>query len=159
MKNVFFSCLTFLLLLFSCDNKSETNLIYHLALQNDKVEYLTSNIEEKDNLVNYTYIHSKDSIKNIFLKYDSNKNVLISDLDTFFISNKSFKTKNVIFGMYQKKEIKSHNTTLVFNKDYGLFATLGYGANFLFLKDSISASQKEIIYKQLFLNLNKINIE
>jgi len=159
MKNKFFALLVFLITIYSCGNSNTSETIFLHSLQNDKIEKLLFTKIKNEALIEYNYTQDKDAIKNIFLKYDSNKNVLISDLDTFLMTNKSFKTKKVNFGMYQSKIIKSHNTTFVFNKDYGLFATLGYGANFLFLKDSTSAIQREIIYKQLFLNLNEISIE
>jgi len=159
MRNIVFALLVGLVTIFSCDDSTTSETIYLHSLQNNKIEKLSFNKIKNDGLIEYSYTNDKDAIKNIFLKYDKNKNVLITDLDTFLVTNKSFKTKKVNFEMYQSKEIKSHNTTFVFNEDYGLFATLGYGANFLFLKDSTSANQKEIIYKQLFLNLNKINVE
>lgn len=159
MKNKIFALLVFFITIYSCGNRNTSETIFLHSLQNDKIEKLSFTKIKNEALIEYNYTNDKDSIKNIFLKYDSNKNVLISDLDTFLITNKIFKTKKVNFGMYQSREIKSHNTTFVFNEDYGLFATLGYGANFLFLKDSTSAIQREIIYKQLFLNLNEISIE
>lgn len=159
MKNKIFALLVFLITIYSCGNTNTSETIFLHSLQNDKIEKLLFTKIENEALIEYNYTNDKDAIKNLFLKYDSNKNVLISDLDTFLITNKIFKTKKVNFGMYQSKIIKSHNTTFVFNEDYGLFATLGYGANFLFLKDSTSAIQREIIYKQLFLNLNEISIE
>jgi hypothetical protein len=159
MKNKFLAILVFLITIYSCGNNNTSETIFLHSLQNDKIEKLSFTKIKNEALIEYNYTNDKDSIKNIFLKYDSNKNVLISDLDTFLITNKIFKTKKVNFGMYQSREIKSHYRTFVFNEDYGLFATLGYGANFLFLKDSTSAIQREIIYKQLFLNLNEISIE
>ena len=159
MRNKILALLVGLMTVFSCDDSTTSETVFLHSLQNNKIEKLSFDKIKNEAFIEYNYTSDKDAIKNIFLKYDQNKNVLITELDTFLITNKSFKTKKVNFGLYQTKEIKSHHTTFVFNEDYGLFATLGYGANFLFLKDSTSANQREIIYKQLFLNLNKINVE
>ena len=97
-------------------------------------------------------------MKNINLQHHLKKDILITATDTFYPTKTYYKSKNYDFKLYQNKQIEN-NTTLVFNTDYGLFATLVYEANFLFLKDSITETDKEIIYKQLFLNLNTINLE
>jgi len=91
------------------------------------------------------------------LKYNVEGNFLISDFDTFLATKKVYNSKSLEFNIYQRKEI--NNRTLFFNKKYGLLSSIAYGTDFLFLKDSISVNTKELIFKELFLNLNKINIE
>ena len=58
--------------------------------------------------------------------------------------------------MYQKKDVKNNISTLVFNKDYGLLASVSAEANFVLLKDTVTALEKEVFFKELFINLNKI---
>ena len=133
--------------------------IFVHSLDRDSVQNMFLNIDKKASIYSFDYSHPKDTIKNLSLKYDLKKEVLIYDLDTFFSIKNTFNSKSYAFKMYQTKEIKSHKSTLVFNTDYGLFATLAYGADFLFLKDSISKSDSNIIFKGIILELNKINID
>ena len=58
--------------------------------------------------------------------------------------------------MYQGKEVKGAKKILVFNEKYGLLASLAIGENYLFLKDSITATTKEVLYKELYIELNKV---
>ena len=56
-------------------------------------------------------------------------------------------------------EIILNNYNLFFNTKYGLLSSITFGGDYLFLKDSIALNTKELIFKELFLNLNKINIK
>jgi hypothetical protein len=48
---------------------------------------------------------------------------------------------------------------LVFNEKYGLLSNLAFGSDYLFTTDSISKIEKEILFKELFLQLNEVNIK
>ena len=159
MKKIAFFIVLVSLFIFSCSRKENNVSIFVHSLDRDSVQNMFLNIDKKASIYSFDYIHPKDTIKNLSLKYDLKKEVLMYDLDTFFSMKNTFNSKSYSFKMYQTKEIKSHKRTVVFNTDYGLFATLAYGADFLFLKDSISKSDSNIIFKGIILELNKINID
>lgn len=82
--------------------------------------------------------------------------MLIIDKDSFWSTSKTYKTKNYTFKIYQQKEVKSHNRSLVFNKNYGLLCNTAYGADFLFFKDSLQLAETKMIFKEILLEINKI---
>ena len=159
MKKIAFYSVLASLLVFSCSRKENNVSIFVYSLDKDSVKKMFLDIDKKGLVYSFDYSQTKDSINNLSLRYNPKKEVLIYDLDTFFSIKNAFNSKSYEFKMYQTKEIKSHKRTLVFNTDYGLFATLAYGADFLFLKDSISKSDSNIIFKGIILELNKINID
>tara|TARA_B110000091_G_scaffold180226_1_gene196938 strand:- start:1488 stop:1967 length:480 start_codon:yes stop_codon:yes gene_type:complete len=159
MKKIAFYSVLASLLVFSCSRKENNVSIFVYSLDKDSVKNMFLDIDKKGLVYSFDYSQTKDSINNLSLRYNPKKEVLIYDLDTFFSIKNAFNSKSYEFKMYQTKEIKSHKRTLVFNTDYGLFATLAYGADFLFLKDSISKSDSNIIFKGIILELNKINID
>jgi hypothetical protein len=159
MKKTTFYIVLVSLFVFSCSRKERNVAIFVHSLDKDSVQNMLLDIDKKALIYSFDYSQPKDTIKNLSLKYNPKKEVLIYDLDTFFSIKNTFNSKSYEFKMYQTKEIKSHKKTLVFNTDYGLFATLAYGADFLFLKDSISKSDSNIIFKGIILELNKINID
>ena len=63
------------------------------------------------------------------------------------------------FNMYQNNRNKVEVRTYVFNKDFGLFASLGFKSHKLYLKDSVNSLEKENIFKGLFIELNKTFIK
>ncbi|QTE23013.1 hypothetical protein [Polaribacter cellanae] len=156
MKKVILYAVFFSLIILSC-KKQEVDLpIFSYSLLKHDVKNFKLHINEKKSTIYYEYLHQKDTIKKILLKYNSDKDILISDLDTFHFNKKVYNSKSLKFKFYQRKENTSHNRFLVFNENYGLLANLAYGADCLFLKDSISITDKELLFKELFLQLNKI---
>ncbi len=159
MKSINFYGLLFVFFLVSCGKKEKNISVYEYSLQRDSIKKFSLNIIKKQGFINFEYKHQIDSLLNIDLKYNLAGNFLISDFDTFSVTKKVYKSKSLAFKIYQIKETNSHNKTLFFNNKYGLLSSIAFDANFLFLKDSISANTKELIFKELFLNLNKLNIE
>ena len=157
MRYVNFYGLLLILFLVSCGRKESNIPIYGYSLHKDSIKKITLNIIKKEGLINFEYRREVDSLISLDLKYNVEGNFLISDLDTFLATKKVYNSKSLEFNIYQRKEI--NNRTLFFNKKYGLLSSIAYGTDFLFLKDSISVNTKELIFKELFLNLNKINIE
>jgi hypothetical protein len=158
MKDVNVYGLLLILFLVSCGTKERNIPIYRYSLHKDSIKKITLNIIKEEGFINFKYRHELDSLINLDLKYNLEGNFLISDFDTFSATKKVYNSKSLEFKIYQIKEINSHNHTLFFNEKYGLLSSIAYGADFLFLKDSIYANTKELIFKELFLNLNKINI-
>tara|TARA_B100000809_G_scaffold2651_1_gene3026 strand:+ start:25690 stop:26163 length:474 start_codon:yes stop_codon:yes gene_type:complete len=157
MRYVNFYGLLLILFLVSCGRKESNIPIYGYSLHKDSIKKITLNIIKKEGLINFEYRREVDSLISLDLKYNVEGNFLISDFDTFLATKKVYNSKSLEFNIYQRKEI--NNRTLFFNKKYGLLSSIAYGTDFLFLKDSISVNTKELIFKELFLNLNKINIE
>tara|TARA_B100000795_G_scaffold262172_1_gene239747 strand:- start:1628 stop:2101 length:474 start_codon:yes stop_codon:yes gene_type:complete len=157
MRYVNFYGLLLILFLVSCGIKESNIPIYGYSLHKDSIKKITLNIIKKEGLINFEYRREVDSLISLDLKYNVEGNFLISDFDTFLATKKVYNSKSLEFNIYQRKEI--NNRTLFFNKKYGLLSSIAYGTDFLFLKDSISVNTKELIFKELFLNLNKINIE
>ena len=155
MKNKFFFVLVTIFFLTSCQ---ENNIpIYGHVLGKEKAQNLELQIKKTDTNIHFDYVQKNDSLKNINLKYYPKEEIITADLDTFKKINNSYKTKNIDFEMYQGKKTKNGNKTFVFNEDYGLFATLGFESDCLFLKDSmISFNVKEFTFKDLYVSLNNI---
>ena len=116
-----------------------------------------ANRVQKNDITYFEYINSKDSIKNLKIIFNPKKDFLRTDIDTFYVTKNRYNSEVLEFKMYQTKQNKSHNRTLVFNETYGLLSSLAYGAEFIFLKDSVSSNDRTIIFKEIFLDLNKIN--
>lgn len=155
MKNKFFYVLVTIFFLTSCEVKNIP--IYGHVLGNEKTQNLVLNIKKTDTKIHFDYQQKNDSLKDINLKYYPKEDFIIVDLDTFKKIKNNYKTKNLKFNMYQVKKDKNENKTFVFNEDYGLFASLGFGVDCLFLKDStISFNVKEFTFKDLFVSLNTI---
>ena len=155
MKNKFFFVLVTIFFLTSCQ---ENNIpIYGHVLGKEKAQNLELQIKKTDTNIHFDYAQKIDSLKDINLKYNPKEAVIIVDVDTFKKIENIYKTKNVDFNMYQGKKDKNGHKTFVFNEDYGLFATLGFESDCLFLKDSmISFSVKEFTFKDLYVSLNNI---
>ncbi|QTD37772.1 hypothetical protein JL193_00205 [Polaribacter batillariae] len=159
MKKVILRTVFISLLIFSCKRKQVDIPIFSYSILNDSVKNFKLNVNEKEPIIHYEYFHQKDTIKRLFFKYNSDKDLLISNLDTFYFNKKTYNSKSLQFKFYQKKEINSHKRFLVFNKNYGLLANLAYGSDYLFLKDSISEMDKKLLFKALFYDLNKIETD
>ena len=149
-------CIACLLVLFltSCNEKSK--VVYLHTLQTEKIEELALQIDKNTETIEYTYLHQSGSTKNMVLKYQPKKDILNIDKDTFLASPKKYETKQYEYKMYQKKDLKSHNRTLVFHKKYGLLCSTGYKADFLFFKDSLQLPETKMIFKEIILELNKV---
>ncbi|MHB0755760.1 hypothetical protein [Polaribacter sp. M15] len=146
--------LLMLVCMISCTEKNQTVFLH--TLNTEKIEKLNLNIDNKDDFIAYNYIHKNDTIKNINLKYYSKKDMLMIEKDTFLITNKRYITKNYDYKMYQTNEMKTHLRTLIFHKKYGLLCSTGFGADFLFFKDSLQLPETKMIFKQIILALHKI---
>ncbi|WP_397446250.1 hypothetical protein [Polaribacter sp. R77954] len=147
--------LWFVIGIISCQEKNQTIFLH--ALHTEKVEKLNLKIDKKGEFTSYNYVHQKDTLNNIDLKYYTKEDVLMIEKDTFLVTKKKYVTKNYDYKMYQKNEMNTPLRTLVFDKKYGLLCSTGFGADFLFFKDSLPLPETKLIFKQIILELNKID--
>ena len=159
MKKIIFCTLLMSLLFFSCEKKEKNISIYSYSLLNDDVGDFKLNITEKGGVIGFEYLNKIDTIGRLHLTYNKKLDVLITKADTFYSIKKAYNLKEIKFKFYQRKVVKSHNRSFVFNEKYGLLSNLAFGADYLFIKDSISKIEKEVLFKGLFLQLNEINVE
>ena len=159
MKKIIFCTFFISLILFSCDRKEVNIPIYSYSLLQDEVLNFQLDISEKEKIISFDYFNKNDSINRLHFNYNKVTDVLISNKDTFYSTKREYNSKEIKFRFYQTKDVKSHNRSLVFNEKYGLLSNLGFGADYLFTTDSISKTEKEILFKELFLQLNEVNIE
>jgi len=159
MKSVKFYLLVIVFVALSCESEQKNVSVFRYSLQNDSIQKLKLNTNNKPDLKIFKYELLQDSLKNTDFKYNLERDYLIFDIDTFIVQENTYKSKSFEFKMYQTKEVTSQNRTLVFNENYGLLASLAIGADFIFLKDSIANKDKNVIFKEIFLNLNKVNID
>jgi|GEM_PF-1228150 len=140
----------------SCDKKQPEIPIFVQSLNADTISVLSLTIKDQDAILNFEYLTSQDSIKSIFLNYNKEKDILVSELDTFLSANEEYSFNGSEFKMYESKKIKKNSRTLFFNTDYGLLANIEFGQDYLLLKDSIKNEERNIIFKDLFLKINTI---
>ena len=159
MKKIIFCTFFISLILFSCDRKEANIPIYSYSLLQDEVLNFQQNISKKDEIISFDYVNMNDSINRLHFNYNKVTDVLISNKDTFYSTKREYNSKEIKFRFYQTKDVKSNNRSLVFNEKYGLLSNLAFGSDYLFTTESISKIEKEILFKELFLQLNEVNIE
>ena len=159
MKKIIFSTFFISLILFSCDRKEVNIPIYSYSLLQDEVLNFQLDISEKEKIISFDYFNMNDSINRLHFNYNKVTDVLISNTDTFYSTKREYNSKEIKFRFYQIKDVKSNNRSLVFNEKYGLLSNLAFGSDYLFTTDSISKIEKEILFKELFLQLNEVNIK
>ncbi|MDG1037761.1 MAG: hypothetical protein P8O89_02325 [Polaribacter sp.] len=159
MKKIIFCTFFISLILFSCDRKEVNIPIYSYSLLQDEVLNFQQNISKKDEIISFDYVNMNDSINRLHFNYNKVTDVLISNKDTFYSTKREYNSKEIKFRFYQTKDVKSNNRSLVFNEKYGLLSNLAFGSDYLFTTESISKIEKEILFKELFLQLNEVNIK
>lgn len=145
--------------LFSCNQKEliSEKLYVHQFVSNELVyrHSLVLTIEPKDSVINYSYL-AKDSQKNISFRYDVNKDFLIVD-DSFIPTNKKFFLDDTEYKIYSDSENNStsHPRFILFRKEYGIIANVAYGADFIFMKDSIIGIRDLNIFNKILSKINE----
>lgn len=158
MKNTYFYALSLFFLCCSCGSEGENDLIYRYALETNKVEKYRLNTQENDATFQYEYWSLTDSLPLYDLNYVSDKEQLLLKGKTFLDANEAYNSGSFQFKIFQIKRSNTAIRTLVFNKNYGLLASLGFGANFIFSKDSLTPKIKELTFKKIFRSINNIRV-
>ena len=149
--------------LFSCNQKEliSEKLYVHQFVSNELVyrHSLLLNIKDKDSVIDYTYL-AKDTIKNtvndLRFRYHINKDVLMVD-DTFIPTNKKFLLNDKEYKIYSGLEFSSTSNPrfILFRKEYGILANVAYGADFIFMKDSIIGIRDLNIFNKILSKINE----
>lgn len=154
MKNLMCSLFLIIFIFISCGENEKNIPIYGYQLGQSKIQKLKLNIHKTDPFITFAYAQKNDSLKNINLKYDVQKDIIIAALDTFYKTDKIYPSKSLKYKMYQLKKDETRLKTFVFHENYGIIASLGFGIDQIFLKDSVTPIVKEFIFKDLFINVN-----
>jgi hypothetical protein len=159
MKYMHFYFLVVLLVLNSCGSKEENTLIFKYALETNKTEKYLLNTKKNDSVVHFEYRNLNDTISLFDFNYIPDKEQLIIKSKTFFYTNENYNSDSFKFKIFQIKEPNTGIRTLVFNENYGLLASVAFGENFIFSKDSITPKIKELTFKKIFRSINNLRIE
>ena len=159
MKYIHLYFLGLLLVLNSCGSKEENILIFKYALENTEMEKYILNTKKNDSLVHFEYRNLNDTIPLFDMNYILDKEQLIMKSKTFFYTNENYNLDSFKFKIFQIKESNTSIKTLVFNQNYGLLASVEFGENFIFSKDSITPKIKELTFKKIFRSINNLRID
>ena len=159
MKNTYFYALSLFFLCCSCGSEGENDLIYRYALETNKVEKYRLNTQENDAALHYEYRSLNDSLLLYNLSYIIDKEQLQLKAKTFLDAKENYNSGSFKFKIFQIKRSNTDIRTLVFNKNYGLLASLGFGENFIFSKDSLTPKIKELTFKKIFRSINNLRAE
>jgi hypothetical protein len=159
MKHIHFYFLALLFLLYSCSSKEKNTLIFKYALETNKTEKYILNIQKKDASYLFEYRNLNDTILLFDFNYIKDKEQLILKSETFLSTAENYDSDSFKFKIFQIKDSTASIRTLVFNENYGLLASLGFGENFIFSKDSIAPRTKELTFKKIFRSINNLRVD
>lgn len=148
-----------LCILFSCNEKELVleKLYVHQFVSNELVyrHSLLLSIKDKDSVIDYSYL-AKDSIKNLRFRYHVNKDILLGD-GAFIPTKKKFLLNDNEYKIYSDSEYNStpHPRFILFRKEYGIMANVAYGADFIFMKDSIIRIRDLNIFNKITSKINE----
>jgi hypothetical protein len=159
MKYIYFYFLVALLVLNSCGSKEENILIFKYALETNKTEKYILNTKKNDSIVHFEYRNLNDTIPLFDFNYIPDKEQLIMKSKMLLYTNENYSLDSFKFKIFQIKEPNTGIRTVVFNENYGLLASVAFGENFIFSKDSIAPKTKELTFKKIFRSINNLGIE
>jgi hypothetical protein len=157
MKFIYFLLLN--LCFCSCVNDGNNIPVYKYALETIKVENYILNTKNFDSILYFAYENTKDSIVGYDLNFEVQNKQLELESRIFLPTVENYLDDGYNFKIYQRKDVDNDIRTLVFDQNYGLLASLRFGENFIFSKDSLSAQIKELTFKKIFRSVNNIKIE
>ena len=140
----------------SCKEKPlniDSPTVFGMSLFSGKYQNYELEIKKTDSLDNYNYHHQKNVLGNLFIKYNEKEDYIDSKFGKFTAVNKSKTYRGFLFNYYSTKKNGPKTSIIVFNKEYGIIATSTYGADFLFLKDSVSVEKKKEIFNDIISGL------
>jgi hypothetical protein len=159
MKYTYFYFLSLFFLLSSCDRKEENVLIFKYALETDTCEKYVLNTKKNDSIFYFQYRNLKDTGSLYDLNYIVGKEQLKLQSKTFLATEENYNSESFKFNIFEIKDSNTVLRTLVFNENYGLLASIGFGENFIFSKDSITPKIKELTFKKIFRSINNLKVQ
>lgn len=159
MKYMHFYFLVLLSLLSSCGSKEENILIFKYALETNKTEKYVLNTQKNDSIFHFEYRNLNDTLPLFDFKYILDKEQLILKSKTFLSTEENYNSESFKFKIFQINESNAGIRTLVFNENYGLLASIEFGENFIFSKDSITPKIKELTFKKIFRSINNLRVD
>jgi hypothetical protein len=159
MKYTCFYFLSLFFLLSSCDRKEENILIFKYALETNTAEKYVLNTKKNDSILYFQYRNLKDTRSLYDLNYIVSKEQLKLQSKTFLVTQENYNSESFKFNIFEIKDSSTVLRTLVFNENYGLLASIGFGENFIFSKDSITPKTKELTFKKIFRSINNLKVQ
>jgi hypothetical protein len=159
MKYTYFYFLSLFFLLSSCDRKEENVLIFKYALETNITEKYVLNTKKNDSIFYFQYRNLKDISSLYDLNYIFGKKQLKLQSKTFLATEENYNSESFKFKIFEIKDSNTVLRTIVFNENYGLLASIGFGENFIFSKDSISPKIKELTFKKIFRSINNLKVQ
>ncbi|MFQ3297189.1 MAG: hypothetical protein ACI9JT_001275 [Polaribacter sp.] len=155
--NIYLVLLTFLFT--SCREKQQNILVFKYALETNKTEKYILNTQKNDSILYFEYRNLNNRLALYNLNYIVEKAQVKLKSKTFLGAEENYNFDGFKFKIFQIKEPITGIRTLVFNENYGLLASVRYGENFIFLKDSITPKIKELTFKKIFRSINNLKVE
>jgi hypothetical protein len=143
----------------SCDRKEENVLIFKYALETDTTEKYVLNIKKNDSIFYFQYRNLNDTGSLYDLNYIVGKEQLKLQSKTFLATEENYNSERFKYNIFEIKDSNIVLRTLVFNENYGLLASIGFGENFIFSKDSITPKIKELTFKKIFRSINNLKVQ
>tara|TARA_B110000240_G_scaffold186926_1_gene224090 strand:+ start:723 stop:1202 length:480 start_codon:yes stop_codon:yes gene_type:complete len=159
MKYTYFYFLSLFFLVSSCDRKEENVLIFKYALETDTTEKYVLNIKKNDSIFYFQYRNLNDTGSLYDLNYIVGKEQLKLQSKTFLATEENYNSERFKYNIFEIKDSNNVLRTLVFNENYGLLASIGFGENFIFSKDSITPKIKELTFKKIFRSINNLKVQ
>jgi hypothetical protein len=159
MKYTYFYFLSLFFLLSSCTGKEENTLIFKYALETNTAEKYVLNTKKNDSILYFQYRNLKDTRSLYDLNYIVSKEQLKLQSKTFLVTQENYNSESFKFNIFEIKDSSTVLRTLVFNENYGLLASIGFGENFIFSKDSITPKTKELTFKKIFRSINNLKVQ
>jgi|TARA_B110000977_G_scaffold116802_1_gene150923 hypothetical protein len=159
MKYTYFYFLSLFFLVSSCDRKEENVLIFKYALETDTTEKYVLNIKKNDSIFYFQYRNLNDTGSLYDLNYIVGKEQLKLQSKTFLATEENYNSERFKYNIFEIKDSNIVLRTLVFNENYGLLASIGFGENFIFSKDSITPKIKELTFKKIFRSINNLKVQ
>jgi len=159
MKYTYFYFLSLFFLVSSCDRKEENVLIFKYALETDTTEKYVLNTKKNDSIFYFQYRNLNDMGSLYDLNYIVDKEQLKLQSKTFLATEENYNSESFKYNIFEIKDSNTVLRTLVFNENYGLLASIGFGENFIFSKDSITPKIKELTFKKIFRSINNLKVQ
>jgi hypothetical protein len=159
MKNIYFYSLSLFFLCCSCGSEEENVLTFKYALETNKVEKYLLNTQKNDSIFQYEYRNLNDTLPLYNFDYMLDKEQLQLKDKTFLAAKENYNSGSFKFKIFQIKDSNTGIRTLVFNENYGLLASVEFGENFIFSRDSLTPKIKELTFKKIFRSINNLRAE